>query len=307
MDENSENDETQYNKSAATVVGSITVGDTTITESAIGITTKPTSTAAIKALPAVRMLAKQLHVDLTVVTGTGMDGQITPTDVKSAYDCSHPVLPNMSGTEFKPLHGVRRSMAHAIGRASQQIAPVTVMDDADIDHWPKDADITVRTLRALQYACQQEPALNAWYDGSKLTHALHSAIHVGLAMDTDDGLFVPVLKDIAAQSDKDLRQRINEIKVEIHERRIAPEDLHGATITLSNVGIFASRYATPIVVPPMVTIIAMGKIRQEAVAIEGKLYAHRILPLSLTFDHRIVSGGEATRFLGAMIEKLHEK
>lgn len=302
-----DNQESNHSKSSATVVGSITVGKTTIKESAAGITVQSYVSDAIKATPAVRVMAKQLNINLTTITGTGPNGQITSLDVKNAYDCMHSLQKRFSDAEFKPLHGVRRSMAHAMSQAHQQVAPVTVMDDADIDHWEKGVDITVHTLRALQYACSKEPALNAWYDGSKLTHALHTSISVGLAMDTDDGLFVPVLKDIATQSDKELREKIDKIKIDVRERRISPEDLHGATITLSNVGVFAARYTTPIVVPPMVAIIAMGKIRNDAIVVDGKVVAHRILPLSLTFDHRIVSGGEATRFLGAMVEKLQER
>jgi 2-oxoisovalerate dehydrogenase E2 component (dihydrolipoyl transacylase) len=306
VSENNDNDE-YHAAIAATVVGNLIVGDTTMTDTASGIDRHHAQRNTLKALPAVRALAKQLDIDLAQLTGTGHEGQITAADVKKAYDDhSHRPAP-YPAADFTPLQGVRRSMAQCMSQSHQQVAPVTIMDDADIDCWPQGTDITVRTLRALQYACTQEPALNAWYDGYRLTHAQQTALHVGLAMDSDAGLFAPVLKHVAEQSDETLREQINQFKIDVAERRIAPDALHGATITLSNVGVFAARYATPIVVPPTVAIIAMGKIRQIAIVVEDQLQARRVLPLSLTFDHRIVTGGEATRFLAAMIEKLQEK
>ena len=149
-------------------------------------------------------------------------------------------------------------------------------------------------------------ALNAWFDTSHSARKCFEEVHLGLAMDSSEGLFVPVIHNAAQQSEEQLRQTINEYKKAVNERSVPPENLKDATLTLSNFGKFAGRFASPIIVPPMVAILAVGRLYQAAVSSNGKLESHRLLPLSLSFDHRAVTGGEATRFLGAVIESLRK-
>ena len=139
--------------------------------------------------------------------------------------------------------------------------------------------------------------MNAWYDAERGGRRLHAAVHLGIAVDTEDGLFVPVLRDVGRRSDVDLREGLERMKGDIRARTIPPEELSGATITLSNFGMLAGRYAAPVVVPPQVAILSTGRITPMVVAYEGKPAIRRIMPLSLTFDHRVVTGGEAARFL----------
>ena len=127
---------------------------------------------------------------------------------------------------------------------------------------------------------------------------------LAIAVDTEDGLFVPVLRDIANRDKDDLRKGLTAIKQAVRDRNIPPEEMRGYSFTLSNFGTFAGRYANPVVVPPTVGILAAGKIRQDVVAHGGEPVVHWVLPLSLTFDHRAATGGEATRFLGALMEDL---
>jgi 2-oxoisovalerate dehydrogenase E2 component (dihydrolipoyl transacylase) len=202
---------------------------------------------------------------------------------------------------FEPLRGVRRVMASTMKQAQLSIVPVTLVDDADIHTWPEKTDITLRLIRAVMAACQREPRLNAWFDESQLAVCQHSRIDLGIAMDTPEGLFVPVLKNIAQESAVNLRKTIDRFKLEVKNRNIAPDDLLGATFVLSNVGVFAGRYATPIIIPPMVAILAVGRINDKVVAEEGKVSVHKQLPLSLTVDHRVITGGDAARFLSALI------
>ena len=129
-------------------------------------------------------------------------------------------------------------------------------------------------------------------------------IDLGLAVDTEDGLFVPVLRNIAARDAADLRRGIEAMKKDLRARTVPLAELRGQTITLSNFGMFAGRFAALVIVPPQVAILGAGRITERAVVEDGKLAAHRILPLSLTFDHRAVTGGEAARFLQAAIEEL---
>ncbi|MHA1166036.1 MAG: 2-oxo acid dehydrogenase subunit E2, partial [Alphaproteobacteria bacterium] len=146
--------------------------------------------------------------------------------------------------------------------------------------------------------------LNAWYDGKKEARLLHDHIDLGIAMNTEDGLFVPVLRDAGNRTEEDFRAALEAMKKDIAARTVPPEELRGQTITLSNFGMIGGRYAALVVMPPQVAIIGAGRITEEAKVIDGKIKPCRILPLSLTFDHRAVTGAEATRFLMALIKFL---
>ena len=162
----------------------------------------------------------------------------------------------------------------------------------------------MRLVRALVAACKSVPALNAWFDGENLTRTLHPHVDIGIAVDTEDGLFVPALRNADVLDPAGLRTALNRIREQVQNRSIPAEELKGYTISLSNFGVFAGRYATPIVVPPCVAIVAAGKLRHEVVAVMGAIQTHRVIPLSLTFDHRAATGGEAARFLKAMLDDL---
>jgi pyruvate dehydrogenase E2 component (dihydrolipoamide acetyltransferase) len=253
---------------------------------------------AAKATPAVRALAHRLDVDLGIVTPSGPDDMVTVADVERVAR-----LLKESGP-LEPLRGVRRSMARAMAQAHAEVATVTVCDDADIDAWVVRHDVSPRLVRALCAGCRAEPALNAWYDARAMGRRLLAKVDVGIAIDTADGLFVAVLRDAGHQGRAGLRAGIDGIRRAVQGRTIAPEDLRGYTITLSNFGTFAGRYADPVVIPPTVAILGAGRIRDTVVAVGGQPAVHRILPLSLSFDHRAVTGGEATRFLAAVMVDL---
>jgi 2-oxoisovalerate dehydrogenase E2 component (dihydrolipoyl transacylase) len=253
-----------------------------------------------KATPAVRLFAKKLNIDLNTLAGTGHLGLVTREDVQLAADKK--ALPP---TGFEPLRGVRRAMLNSMVLSHKEVVPVSIFDEVDIHAWPAQEDITVRLIRAIQYACTIEPALNAWFDSGHSARKCVDTVHLGLAMDNEEGLFVPVIHNVAHYTDNDLRQVINDYKQAVRDRTLPADNLKGATITLSNFGKFAGRFASPIIVPPMVAILAVGRLYNGVVCDEsGNMSAHPILPLSLSFDHRAVTGGEATRFLGAVMKSL---
>lgn len=204
----------------------------------------------------------------------------------------------------EPLKGVRKHMARTMTQSHEQVVPVTLFDDADINHWPKGEDITVRLIQAICAACQEEPALNAWFDGASMSREVFESVNLGLAVDSKDGLFVPVIRDAQEQNAQSLRTQINDFRSAVEERTLPPAEMQGATIALSNFGVFAGRYATPVVVPPMVCIIGVGRLNTQVVSTEGSIESHRVLPISMTFDHRAATGGEASRFLHRMLEEL---
>ena len=252
----------------------------------------------LRATPAVRALAKRLNIDLSQIKGTGPNNTISPADVEKA---SH--MDRHHG-KAEPLRGVRKHMARTMAHSHAEVVPVTIHEDADIQLWSEKTDITMRLVQAMAKACAQETGFNAWFDGETLSRRLHNRINLGVAVDTDQGLFVPVLRDIGNRSEEDLRQGLNRMREDVKSRTIPAQELQGATITLSNFGTIAGRYANPIVVPPQVAILGAGVIREEPVAVDGELKIHRILPLSLTFDHRALTGGEAARFLQALLKEL---
>lgn len=310
-----QNKSVDIKEDAGTVVGSVEITDTILQESATGIIQGKSATQTIKAMPGVRALAKMLDVDLTQITATGAEGQITANDVKQAVSFSSagqqptraiPTAEPVKETYIDALRGVRRAMANAMAQSQAEVAPVSLVDDADIHAWPKGTDITARIIRAVVVGCCTEPALNAHFDMQKLERKVFKEINIGIAMDSKEGLFVPVLKNAEQATPAIIRKTIERFKTEVKSRSIPADDLKGSTIQLSNFGALAGRYANPMLVPPIVAILGTGKIRDEVVAHAGMIAIHRVLPLSITIDHRAVTGGEAARFLAAMIADLQK-
>jgi pyruvate dehydrogenase E2 component (dihydrolipoamide acetyltransferase) len=190
--------------------------------------------------------------------------------------------------------------------ARDNVTNCTLFDDADLHRWGEGQDFTTRLLRAIAAGCQAEPALNAWYDGNTQTRRLMPRTDVGMAVDTGDGLIVPVIRDVGNRTTADLRAEIDRLKRAARDRTVTPDDLRDVTFMLSNFGMIAGRYATPIVVPPMVAILGSGRLSRDVVAVDGAIEAHLRMPLSLTFDHRCVTGGEAARFLAAVLRDIEK-
>ncbi len=270
-----------------------------------GVAPAPTVAAStrVEVSPAVRALARERGVDLATITGTGPNGIITRADVERAVATTAAI----PGDGPVALRGVRRSMAVNMARAHAQVVPASVWDDADIEAWwSEHCDVTSRLIRAIAAACAAEPILNSWFDAVAMTLQTHRFIDLGVAVDLEGGLIVPVLRDIAGKGPETLRQDLDRLKVAVRARSVPIADLRNPTITLSNFGTMAGRHAALVVVPPQVAIIGSGKASYQAAPQDsGVVFRHR-LPLSLTFDHRAVTGGEAARFLEAMIGDLQK-
>jgi pyruvate dehydrogenase E2 component (dihydrolipoamide acetyltransferase) len=279
------------------VVGAMKQGDQVLGE-------KPTTVgtaAGLKVTPAVRALAHRLNVDLTIITPSGPDGMITQADVQRV----HKILAEVGPLE--KLRGPRRAMANTMSQARDEVMPTTVCDDAVLHAWGSaKQDTTLRLIRGLVAGVKAEPALNAWFDHVEIGRRVLPKVHLGIAVDTAEGLFVAVMQDVGGRNEESLRKGLEKMKVDAAARTIPAEELRGYTITLSNFGRYGGKYATPVIVPPTVAIIAAGKTRDSVVPINGKVEIAKVLPLSVTFDHRAVTGGEATRFLAAMIKDLEK-
>lgn len=285
---------------SGTVVGdlSVTAENQIDQDFIVGSAHSTNEAHAVKATPSVRALARRLEVDLGELKGSGEGGRITSQDVERAAKL------NQDKGHSEKLKGVRKSMAKAMIASHEQVVPVTLHDDVDVHSWNKDEDITMRLVHAIAVACEKEPSMNVWFDGDQLSRRNLNKVDLGIAVDTEQGLFVPVLRDIQNRSMDNLRDGLDALRAAVKSRKIPPKEMQGATITLSNFGTLAGKYANPVVVPPQVAIVGAGGIREEVVAFEGKAAVHPILPLSVTFDHRAVTGGEAARFLKALMDDL---
>ncbi|TAM12239.1 MAG: 2-oxo acid dehydrogenase subunit E2 [Nevskiaceae bacterium] len=281
-------------RDSGVIVGATTRSDEIRKEAASRVGTA----AGVRATPAVRALAHKLDVDLTVVTPSGPGGVVTAADVQRVHRVLAAVGP------LQALHGPRRAMAHTMSQARDEVMPCTLMDDAVLAAWRGEQDVTLRLIHAIVAACRAEPALNAWYDPTAIGRRVLKAIDLGVAVDTAEGLFVCLLADVGARDDASLRTGLERMKADAANRTVALENLRGYSITLSNYGRFGGRYATPVVVPPTVAIVAAGAVRETVVAVDHAPAVARVLPLSLTFDHRCVTGSEAARFMSAMIAEL---
>ena len=285
---------------------------------------------AYKASPAVRALARKLGVDLGNCQASGRKGSITRADVENASkgasapaasqtaqskaSSSTSSTPSSTGglptinVEVKPetVRGVRRAMAMGMAHSHSTVVPTTLVEDVDISAWPKGTDSLARYVRALVTAAKAVPAVNAWFDGEKFERLLHPNVNVGIAVDSGDGLYVPVVHNADRMSMTDVRGRVQELRQKIETKSLKQDDQQNATITLSNFGSIAGRYGTPVVSPPQVAILGTGRFRNELKLTDKGITNAKMLPLSLTFDHRACTGGEAARFLAAVMEDLQK-
>jgi 2-oxoisovalerate dehydrogenase E2 component (dihydrolipoyl transacylase) len=295
-----------------TVVGSIPAANTADEYvEPPGTERRPAAMMRPRAVPAARALARHLNLPLEEIRGTGSGGVVTLGDVlaKPAGGASGARRPAAlrvpPGARRETLRGPRRAMAQSMSRSHAEVPTGTVFDDADIHSWGGGGHMP-RLMRAMVAAWRAEPALNAWYDAAAQARILMSHIDLAIAVDTPQGLIVPVVRNIQEMSLEELRAAVGAHKAGAHERTLAPEDLSGFTLMLSNFGTLAGRHAVPLVVPPAVAILGAGRARAEPVAVEGTVRARLRMPLSLSFDHRCITGGEACRFLAALIADLEK-
>lgn len=264
-----------------------------------GTATPAPDTHRVKATPAVRARARSLGIDLASVAATGPSGQVTAADLDHAAG-------EQGKAGGETLRGPRRAMALNMAQAHGDIACATVTDDAIVPNWSAKTDVTILLVRAVATAAKAVPILNAWFDGQAVSRTLHDHVHVGVAVDTPEGLFVPVLRDADTRSATELRQDLDRLKETIVSRTISHDNLRGPTITVSNFGTIGGRYAALMLLPPQVAILGAGAAAERVVAMDGKPAVCPTLPLSLTFDHRAVTGGDAARFLAIAKEFLEQ-
>jgi pyruvate dehydrogenase E2 component (dihydrolipoamide acetyltransferase) len=285
----------------------------------------------VPAGPATRRLARDLGVDLHHVAGSGPHGRIVPDDVKAfvrqlgakpAKDCTGiqvPPLPDFEhwgSVERKPLDQVRSKTAEHVSLAWRQIPHVTHHDQCDITdldafrreqegHGPK-LTITAFALKAVAIALQEFPRFNSSLDMANGQLILKKYIHIGIAVDTERGLLVPVLRDVDQKSIAVLARELADLADRARQKKLSPDDMRGGTFTITNVGGIGGIAFTPIINYPEVAILGLSRAHLQPVIRDGQVVPRLILTLSLSYDHRVIDGADAARFTRRICEMLEQ-
>ncbi|HLC26608.1 MAG TPA: dihydrolipoamide acetyltransferase family protein [bacterium] len=280
--------------------------------------------AVVRAIPSVRALAKELKVDLEQVKGTGPGGRITREDVEQAagkaLSRAGQETDSYGPVEKIPLRGIRRTIAKHMAEASKRVADVTLWEDADITDLQKvrakEKKIAEQrgirltylpfVIKAVIPALKAHPRLNATLDDELGQTILKKYYNIGIAVDTPDGLMVFVVKESDQKTILDLAKEMEVLAEKARLRKLDISELKGSTFTITNYGVFGASYGTPIINYPEVAILGVGKIEDRPVVREGQVVIRKIMPLSLVFDHRVIDGGEAGKFLSVVIQHLED-
>lgn len=280
----------------------------------------PQEEVELLATPAIRALAKELGVKLEDVRGTGPGGSITKKDVLAASS-KVPKPEDLFGpVERVPFRGLRRTIAKNLAQSQRTTVFVTGMEEADItDLWhlrerekktlaEKGIHLTFLPffIKAVYHALREYPMLNASLDEEKEEVIVKKYYAIGVAVDTPEGLMVPVIKDAANKTIRELAVELQELSEKARDRKIKLEEMKGSTFTITNYGHFGGIFATPVINYPDVAILGTGRIADKPWAKDGQVVIRKILPLSLTFDHRVTDGVYSSKFLMKVIRYLED-
>jgi pyruvate dehydrogenase E2 component (dihydrolipoamide acetyltransferase) len=293
------------------------------------------TTEPIPAGPAVRRLARELGVDLRTVTGTGRFGRITPEDVQKAatglvagrvgVGVPSPVVPpgepdrdNWGSIRREKMSKIRKTIAAQMTKSWTTIPRVTNFDDADVtdlenlrksvppDFVGPGIKLTMMPfiMRAVAIALRHHPLLNASIDEQNEQIVYKEYVNLGIAVDTPRGLVVPVVRNADKLSIPELARALATVAQKARNVDFTVDDLRGGTFTISNLGAVGGTYSTPIINYPEVAILLVGRSRWMPVVRDGQIVPRYMMPLSLSYDHRLVDGATAARFLNEVIDWL---
>lgn len=296
----------------------------------------PTRSEVALAAPSVRRLARELGVDINEVTGSGPAGQVTVEDVKAyvrhvlsgaggrhagrAVGAPVPDFTRWGDVERKPMSSVRRKTAEHMIEAWTTVPQVTHYDRADIttlealrQQYAKKAEavggkltVTVLLLKVVASALKIFPQFNASLDLAKEEIVYKKYYHLGVAVDTDRGLLVPVIRDVDKKNILQLSAELTQVAEKARNKKLAPDDMQGSTFTITNLGGIGGTSFSPIVHVPEVAILGVSRARLEPSFIQGHVQPRLMLPLSLSYDHRVIDGADAARFLRWVVEALEQ-
>jgi pyruvate/2-oxoglutarate dehydrogenase complex dihydrolipoamide acyltransferase (E2) component len=252
----------------------------------------------IQATPIVRKVAAELGVDLGTVEGTGSGGRITEEDVRRA-------APAREGERREPLRGVRRQIAEHLTRAHREVPAVTVVEECDFGALARvrgERSYLPYVVRAAVAGLKEFPELNATLAGEEIVY--WERYDIGLAVQTDEGLVVPVIRAADERSLEEIADEAGRLAARAREGTLEPEELRGSTFTITSPGRLGGLFATPLVNHPEVAILGLHRIAPRPIARDGEVVVGEVGWLSCTFDHRVVDGARASEFLLYVIERL---
>jgi pyruvate dehydrogenase E2 component (dihydrolipoamide acetyltransferase) len=255
----------------------------------------------VRATPLVRRLAQELGVELAAVTPTGPQGRVTEDDVRGAAGSAPEAAAAPAEGRRVPLRGIRRLTAEHMTRAHAEVPPVTWVEECDFSRIPLDR-LVPATLRACALALREFPELNARLEGDEIV--LLDRYDLGLAIQTEQGLVVPVIRGCDELSLDDIAAEAHRLAEAARTGALKPEELRGSTFTVTSAGKLAGLFQTPIVNHPEVAILSVGRIAERPVAREGRVTTAPTAHVALTFDHRVVDGGRAAAFGLDVIRRL---
>ena len=286
------------------------------------------------ATPAVRRIARELGIDIQRVPGSGRGGRVTASDVESfagagaSAPASGGFAPRSAAiapgsvyidpqgiVQRVPFRGVRRKIAESLDRSVRTTVHFTVVDEADVTILEQKRKeygrVTGQKLSMLPFimtaickALRKHPTLNAITDDANNEILVKGPVNLGCAVDTENGLMVPVIRDAGAKSPVELAAEVKRLAAACKDRSIKREESMGGTFTISNVGSYGGMFATPVINYPEVAILAAGRAKERVMVKDGRFYAGLSLPLSLSCDHRVVDGAEGARFLNTVVGML---
>ena len=255
----------------------------------------PTQTAPSKArvTPLVRKIAQELRVDVDALTGSGPQGRITEDDVRAAAG------PREGRRE--PLRGVRRLIAEHMARAHREVPTVTWVEECDFSNVELKR-LVATALKACAESLQEFPELNARLEGDEIVYL--DRYDIGVAVQTEQGLVVPVVRGCDQASVDELAQEVERLADAAREGTLTPEELRGSTFTVTSAGKLGGLLTTPIVNHPEVAILSIGRVAERPVVRKGEIVARPVGYVSVTFDHRLIDGARAAEFGLAVIGRL---
>jgi len=266
-----------------------------------GQTPGPVSDGRVRATPLVRRLAQELGVEIEGLTGSGLQGRVTEADVRQAAMSGGQASGHVSEGRREPLRGVRRLIAEHMTRAHREVPPVTWVEEADFSRIDLKLLVPI-VLKACADALKEFPELNARLDGDSILYL--DRYDIGVAVQTDDGLVVPVVRGCDTASVDELATEVARLAEEARAGTLKPEELRGSTFTVTSAGKLAGLFQTPLVNHPEVAILSIGRVADRPVIREGKVEAGRTGYVALTFDHRVVDGARAAEFGLDVIRRL---
>ncbi len=289
-----------------------------------GTEAKPAASAdaprKVLATPVARAMAREMNIDINQVTGTGPAGRVMKSDIQNfhapsaaATSTAAPAQPAPQGelVEVRPMTQIRKSIAKNMLRSKQSTAHMTLLEEPEVsalveararykeEYRKEDINLTYLPfiIKAVVAALKRHPELNSEMDFEKGNIIYKNYYNIGIAVSTEDGLVVPVIRNADRLTVKELSRAVAEIAVKARDRKLTLDDMKDGTFTITNYGALGGWFGVPVINYPQVGILGIGRINQQPVVADGEIKVGNVMPLSLSVDHRMVDGAEATEFL----------